>query len=146
MNNVRSGHSASILSDGRVLVVGGSNGGVYPNNAELYDPSRGTWNTTGRMNTARVCHTTSLLSDGRVLVTGVFNGHTHNDEFNIFYSRGSPSFAINVGFNGGSATTYSYRNHNYKLFYVDNQSYVSYIRQISKRMNKNCNSNFHFSK
>lgn len=57
-------------------------------------------------------------------VTGVFNGHTHNDEFNIFYSRSQPSYAINVGFNGGSATTYSDKNHNYKVYYVDSDTYV----------------------
>lgn len=65
-------------------------------------------------------------------VTGVFNGHTHNDEFNIFYSRTQPSYAINVGFNGGSATTYSHKNHNYKVYYVNSDSYVSIKQYFTK--------------
>lgn len=58
-------------------------------------------------------------------VSGVFNGHTHRDEFNIFYSRENPNWAINVGYNGGCATTFSDVNYNYRHYYVDNENFVS---------------------
>jgi hypothetical protein len=53
MNNARQYHTASVLTNGKVLVAGGSNGGTVLNSAELYDPSTGIWTTTGSMNNAR---------------------------------------------------------------------------------------------
>ena len=53
MNYGRAEHTASVLTNGKVLVAGGDNGSGYLNSAELYDPSTGTWTTTGSMNNAR---------------------------------------------------------------------------------------------
>ncbi|CAF1024715.1 unnamed protein product [Adineta steineri] len=64
--------SSSVLSNGKVLVTGGWDSGVL-NSAELYDPSTGTWTTTGNMNNARIYHTASVLSNGKVLVTGGYS-------------------------------------------------------------------------
>ncbi|CAF0889172.1 unnamed protein product [Adineta ricciae] len=69
MSVTRYYHTASTLSNGKVLVTGGSNG-IYLNSAELYDPSTGSWTTTGTMSVARCYHTASILSNGKVLVTG----------------------------------------------------------------------------
>jgi N-acetylneuraminic acid mutarotase len=73
MRDARVFHTATRLSNGKVLVAGGLNtGGSELNSAELYDPSTGNWHVTGSMNTPRVWHTATLLADGRVLVVGGF--------------------------------------------------------------------------
>ena len=63
----RAGHTATLLRDGRVLVIGGQ-GKI--DGAEIYDPSTGVWTPAGTMSETRTDHTASLSSDGRVLVTG----------------------------------------------------------------------------
>ena len=63
-------HTATLLRDGRVLVVGGSNGTSPLRTAEIYDPATALFTTTGSMTTARQNHSASLLADGRVLVAG----------------------------------------------------------------------------
>ncbi len=71
MAQAREGHTATLLADGRVLVVGGDSGAASPlATAELYDPATGTWSPTGRMHEARTLHPATRLTDGRVLVTG----------------------------------------------------------------------------
>ena len=65
----RSHHSATLLPDGKVLVVGGA---VYSNKlrpskrAEVYDPATGTWASTENMTEALVAPTAALLPDGNV--------------------------------------------------------------------------------
>src|SRR5256885_1303257 len=70
--------TATLLSDGRMLVTGGQGtGGVYLSSAELYTPDNsggpGTWSSAGSMTTGRYGQTATLLPDGRVLVTGGIN-------------------------------------------------------------------------
>ncbi len=67
-------HTATLLSDGKVLVAGGT-----PNvaSSELYDPISGTWTVTGSLHAGRFGHTATLLSDGRVLVAGGSNSSTN---------------------------------------------------------------------
>jgi N-acetylneuraminic acid mutarotase len=62
-------HTASVLPDGKVTVIGGLGIG-YLNSSEFYDPSTGNWTTIGNMNNARYSHTASLLANGQILVTG----------------------------------------------------------------------------
>ena len=70
MGSARSYHTATRLLDGRVLVVGGSNGSTLLSSAEIYDPATGKWTPTGSMRAARYVHTATLLKDGKVLVAG----------------------------------------------------------------------------
>src|SRR5215471_3839287 len=53
LNTARFHHTATLLPDGRVLVVGGEDGRDALASAELYDPATGTWSNTGSLNTAR---------------------------------------------------------------------------------------------
>ena len=76
MTNGRVWHTASVLSNGKVLVTGGFGNLSFLNSAELYDPSTGTWTTTGSMNNVRGYHTASVLSNGKVLVTGGIKRNT----------------------------------------------------------------------
>ena len=69
MIEARSGHTATLLPDGRVLVAAGGGTGLLAS-AELYDPVSGSWTTTGSLNGVRILHTATLLPDGRVLVAG----------------------------------------------------------------------------
>jgi hypothetical protein len=66
----RTGHSSTVLKDGRVLVVGG--GGLDSNLslAEIYDPTINTWSPAGITTLARAGHSAALMSDGRVIVAG----------------------------------------------------------------------------
>jgi hypothetical protein len=66
----RSGQSATLLLDGRVLVAGGGNGNDALASAEMYDPATGTWTATGSMTQPRSGQTAVRLPDGRVLVVG----------------------------------------------------------------------------
>ena len=94
LNTRLSGHTATLLPNGKVLVAGGCyltidgntpNDGTYPcgdtlscspkylNAAELYDVATGTWSVTASLNTARSGHTATLLPNGNVLVAGGCN-------------------------------------------------------------------------
>ena len=70
MGTARTGHTATLLQSGKVLVAGGSDGSVYLSSAELYDPATGTWTSTGSLADARGNHTATLLPSGKVLVAG----------------------------------------------------------------------------
>ncbi|HKY28414.1 MAG TPA: Ig-like domain repeat protein, partial [Pyrinomonadaceae bacterium] len=70
----RRGHTATRLSDGRVLIAGGENSSGALNQSEIYDPASATFSPAANMGAARVDHSATLLADGRVLIGGGRNG------------------------------------------------------------------------
>jgi hypothetical protein len=68
MAHSRSGHQASLMADGRVLITGGTDN-LEPS-AEIFDPATRTFAVAGRMVAPRVLHRDVALPDGRVLSVG----------------------------------------------------------------------------
>jgi hypothetical protein len=71
----RAGHTATALSDGRVLIVGGFNGSpsapAFLKTTEIFDPRTGTFQAGPDMSVARAFHTaTRIAGTGLVLVVG----------------------------------------------------------------------------
>jgi hypothetical protein len=81
----RSGHSATLLPGGKVLIAGGMrrNQDFY-RSAELYDPATGKFISTGQMNVARVGLVAVLLRTGKVLVAGGWVGHDCTDSAELY--------------------------------------------------------------
>lgn len=104
LDTARYGHTATLLPNGKVLVVGGTrnfrfrdpaipildrstNATNTLSSAELFDPSTGSWTSAGSMSHARFAHTATLLDGpdcrgdqppkycGKVLVAGGQDGY-----------------------------------------------------------------------
>ncbi|MCX7429647.1 MAG: hypothetical protein NTY17_01335 [Planctomycetia bacterium] len=74
MTSARSLHTATLLSDGRVLLAGGAGAGgdsaTVLSTAEIYSPGSRTFAATGSMSTPRLGAAAVRLADGRVLLVG----------------------------------------------------------------------------
>jgi hypothetical protein len=73
MSTPRADHQAVLLTDGRVLVMGGVAGdtaSVAINSAEIYVPETDAWIRLPDMNASRTEFAAVRLADGRVLATG----------------------------------------------------------------------------
>jgi N-acetylneuraminic acid mutarotase len=76
----RDGQAATLLTNGKVLVSGGSGSSGYLASAELYDPSADTWTSTGSMANPHGWHSATQLTNGKVLVAGGAGGSTNAAE------------------------------------------------------------------
>ncbi|PWU19155.1 MAG: hypothetical protein C5B50_07265 [Verrucomicrobia bacterium] len=88
MNFARLYHSATLLANGQVIVVGGIYGLGAEQSAELYNPANNKFTLAGNLNTGRWQHQAALLPDGRVLVAGGFDT---NDNFSAAAELFNPS-------------------------------------------------------
>ncbi len=75
MASPRTAHTATLLANGQVLVVGGQN--RFPlDSVELFDPMSLTWSQASQMASPRTQHQAALQANGQVIVTG---GQTNSD-------------------------------------------------------------------
>lgn len=70
----RNRHTATLLSDGRVLLAGGTSPYGYYYSSEVFDPSTGTFSAVGPTMPMTSGQTATALQDGRVLLTGGGSG------------------------------------------------------------------------
>jgi large repetitive protein len=71
LHYARTGHAATLLTDGRVLVTGGSDPkGRMISRSEIYDPATALFAIGPSMKTGRSGHVALALASGRVLVSG----------------------------------------------------------------------------
>src|SRR5215831_15228238 len=92
MTTARAFHTATLLFDGRVLIVGGDKAGT----AELYDPTTGTFTPTGNgttghgtINGVLGVSTATLLPDGRVLIAGGRKSEVYDPATGSFSTTGN---------------------------------------------------------
>jgi len=85
MDTLRYDHTATLLPNGKVLIVGGCNSAQYVYacaqslaTTELYDSHTGTWTTASSMTRPRASHTATLLPTGQVLVAGGYTTCCYN--------------------------------------------------------------------
>jgi N-acetylneuraminic acid mutarotase len=64
----RTAHTATLLPNGKVLVVGGASGFTAIQAAEEYDPASNTWASAGSTASPHAGHTATLLQNGKVLI------------------------------------------------------------------------------
>jgi hypothetical protein len=81
----RMNHSATLLNDGRVLVVGGaSQSGIAIASTELYDPTGNSWSDGPSMPSVRMGQSATVLASGDVLIAGGFAYGAHLGSMMLF--------------------------------------------------------------
>ncbi len=89
MNVARYCHTATLLSNGKVLVAGGSDlvargQGGNLTSAELYDPATGKWTITGSMKAASSGAQAVLQPDGKVRIPACYEGDQKRPGDNLY--------------------------------------------------------------
>ncbi|MEP7188495.1 MAG: kelch repeat-containing protein, partial [Roseiflexaceae bacterium] len=67
----RWGHTATLLPDGRVVIIGGYSWyDQVQSSVEIFDPASNRWSAARPLSSLRAYHTATLLADGTILVVG----------------------------------------------------------------------------
>ena len=94
MTTPRYSHTATVLSNGKVLLTGGLDSGYNVlSSAELFDPSTGTFISTASLNTGRYAHSATLLNSGKVLITGGYDSSGNLQTSAELYDPASGTFS-----------------------------------------------------
>ena len=95
LNFARHSHTATLLRDGRVIVIGGNDGTGEIALAEIYDPSTNAWSRVtalggNDLSIPRQNHTATLLPDGKIMIVGGFTALggaiAFNEGFDVDFS------------------------------------------------------------
>jgi len=101
-------HSATRLTDGRVLVAGGFDAGdIALASADLYDPTTGAFSPTGPLAVPRGYDTATRLSDGRVVIVG---GNPRQWQFEGPFLASAELYDPNTGTFGPTGSLATARN------------------------------------
>lgn len=92
LNIARTGHTATELLDGTVLIVGGENDNGAVRRAEIFKSGSRTFSLAARLSEPRAGHTATLLAGGLVLIAG---GRTKQGDLNSteIYNPATGSFS-----------------------------------------------------
>ena len=98
----RTGHTATLLPGGKILVVGGENRSGAVRDSEVFDPASRTFTSATGLLTARADHTATRLLDGRLFVVG---GHASGRllDSTEFYDPETGVFSAGPGLNHARA-------------------------------------------
>lgn len=108
MTEPRSGHTATLLPSGEVLIVGGWGPQHRIATAELYDPQARSFRTIGSLVTPRASMTATLLADGRVVIIGGDSARNTSQLIAEVYNPATQAFtasgSLSVGRSAHTAT------------------------------------------
>lgn len=108
LNQARYNHTATLLPNGRVLIVGGNTATQILNSAELYDPVTGAWTATPAPGVARALHTATLLPNGLVLIAGGLGANGQRTASAQLYD---PNNGVNGGWSNAPNLSQARSNH-----------------------------------
>jgi N-acetylneuraminic acid mutarotase len=158
----RAYHTATLLKNGKLFIVGGETTGIELNECELFDSVTEQWSVADTLNVARYNHSQILLPNGTVLVSGGSNYtnstspwlnscEIYEPDFNtwslvqpLHYTRNThSSLLLNNGlilFTGGSKGDDTWELYDPNVFeniYSDNFPIVQMLQRIEKLPNGN---------
>lgn len=107
LSSPREGHAAALLQDGRVLIVGGSDGTAALASSDIYDPAAGTITAGPAMSTTRQNLTATTLLNGLVLIAGGTHGNKDLATLELFdpsANSGAGAFSAPLDATGKAVT------------------------------------------